>query len=253
MPPESPEPFPAPVFLVAWGVFYLLGFAFWLWMFIDCYLRLGLNAWHYLFFFIPPSTLIYFILHARHILRGSSGKGLFGSGLKRRVTRAEQLLRVADTLAARFELAEAYFEAQRFGEAEAYFRAVLASDPENNETAYYLGLCRLKQNDAAGALFFLEQVVSRDRKIRFGLAWLRYTDALLAVGRRAEALEERRKLARVYPRPLTEFAYAQLVAETGEKEKARAVLEDMLATSHDAPAEDRVWLKQGKALLRQVT
>jgi tetratricopeptide (TPR) repeat protein len=252
MPPESPEAFLAPWFLIAWGIFYLLAFAFWLWMFIDCYLRLGLNAWHYLFFFVPPSTLVYFILNVRRVFRGPSGRGFFGGGPQARIKRAEQQLRVADTLAVRFELAEAYFEAARYAESETYFRDVLAADPESNEAAYYLGLCRLQQNDAAGALVFLEQVVNRDRKIRFGLAWLRYTDALLAVGRRAEALEERRKLARAYPRPLTEFAFARLLADTGEKEKAHAVLDDMLATSHDAPAEDGVWLSHGKALLREL-
>ncbi|MCY3023344.1 MAG: hypothetical protein NTW87_30565 [Planctomycetota bacterium] len=252
-PPEIPEQIPAYTHYLPSGIVSLLGFAFWLWMCVDCYRRMGLNVWHYLFLFFWPSTLLYFVVHMRQIFRGSSGRGLFGGGLKSRITRAEQQLRVSDTLAARVELAELYFEAGQYEACETEYRKILAADAGNLEAAYYLALCRLQQNDAAGALGFLEQVMQGNRKLRFGVAWLRYTDALLAVGRRDEALEERRKLARAFPRPLTEFAYAQLLADAGQKEKARAVLEDMLATSHEAPAEDRVWLKQGKALVRQVT
>ena len=38
--------------------------------------------------------------------------------------------------------------------------------------------------------------------------------------------------------------------EDGQREKAREGLEYMLSTSAQAPAEDRVWLKQGRSLLR---
>lgn len=230
------------------------GFLFWLWMAYDCYKRNGgLTPWHYLFILFPPSVALYCVAHIGAILRSPlGGKGLFGMGLKGRIARAQQQLRVADTVAVRAELGELYHDNGQFDESEKEFRKVLKFDPQSNEAHYYIGLCRLKRGDHAGALAEFQFVMDRDRKLRFGMAWLRYTDCLLATGKRDEALEERRKLCRSFPRPLTEFAYAELLAECGQKAKAREILDDMLATSHQAPGEDRVWLRKGKSLLRSV-
>jgi len=228
---------------------------FWLWMAYDCYKRHGgLAQWHYFFFFFPPSVVIYFVAHIGTILRAPLGrKGLFGGGLKSRIAKAQQQLRISDTVALRAELGELYHDNGQYDESEKEFQKVLEFDPQSNEAHYYIGLCRMKRGDFPGALAMLQHVMDRDKKLRFGLAWLRYTDCLIATGKRDEALEERRKLSRSFPRPLTEFAYADLLAESGQKDKAREVLEEMLGTSQEAPSEDRVWLKKGKSLLSSLS
>ena len=238
------------------SVFSIVCFAFWLWMAIDCYRRRGgLDYWHYFFFFFPPSCVLYCIVHKGDMFFGrrsalGGGAGLFGLGLRSRITRAEQQLRVSGTYAARTELAELYFEAKRYDECEKHFEEAIKIDPKNLDALYYVGLCRLQRNDHAGALDYLQRVMDGNRKLRFGYAWLRYTDCLIANNRRDEALEERRRLCRAFPRPLTEFAYAQCLADCGQKDKARETLEEMLATAAGAPAEDRVWLKRGRALAK---
>jgi|GEM_PF-3642530 len=238
----------------------IVGFLFWVWAFADCYRRMGgFNGWHWAFIFFPPSTAIYVVLHLPMMLRGQfpgrsgSGKGLFGWGLKNRISKAQRQLRITDTIAARAELAELHFDAGAWALCEAEFKNVLRSDPQNQEALYYIGVCRMKQNDHAEALKYLQQVMDRDRKLRFGKAWLHYTECLIANGKQAEAVDERKKLSRAYPRPLTEFAYAQLLADSGQKDKAAEVLDEMLATSDNAPSEDRVWLKRGKSLLRSIS
>ena len=258
MPPDTDvSDVPEPVIHhshLPWQLLSLLCTAFWIWMCVDCYRRRqGLDNWHYLFFFFPPSTALYFVAHIRQIMSsGFTGNGLFGLGLKGKIKRAQQNLLVSNTLAARIELAELYFQAKDFANCENEFRNVLQQEPNYLEAFYYTGLCRLQAGDATGALENLKVVMERDKKLRFGIAWLRYTDCLAATGQRDQALEERRKLSRAFPRPLTEFPYAELLAESGQKEKAREVLEEMLATSFQAPKEDRQWLSRGKALLRQV-
>ena len=232
--------------------------AFWLWMAVHAYRRRGgLDVWHWFFFFFPPSTALYFILHLNDILsvagRAGEGRGLFGWGLKKRIRRAEQQLRIADTIAVRSELAELYFENGRYAECEQQYKSVIEQDRSNLDAFYYLACCRMKAGDNTGALEYLQRVMKDNSKLRFGLAWLRYTDCLLALGRRDEAVEERRKLSRSFPRPLTEFAYALSLAESGQKDKAREVLEYMLATSQQAPREDRVWWRRGRSLLRTLT
>jgi tetratricopeptide (TPR) repeat protein len=234
---------------------YYASVLFWIWMAYDCYKRHGgLASWHYFFFFFPPSVVIYFVAHIGVILRSplGGGRGIFGASLKSRIARAQRQLRISDTVAVRAELGELYHDNGQFDESEKEFQKVLEFDPQSNEAHYYIGLCRMQRGDFPGALTFLQRVMDRDKKLRFGLAWLRYTDCLIATGKRDEALEERRKLCRSFPRPLTEFAYAELLAGNGQKDKAREILDEMLATSHQAPREDQVWLKKGKTLLREV-
>ena len=234
------------------SAFSLLSIGFWGWMALDCYRRRGgLDTWHYFFFIFPPSVVLYFIVNKGDMVfgrRGGSSNGLFGFGLRSRITKAEQTLRVSGTLAARMELAELYFEAKRYPECEKNFDEVLKLDPKNLDAYYYVAVCRLERGDHAGALEYLQKVMDGNKKLRLGIAWLRYTDALIADNRRDEALEERRKLARHFPRPLTEFAYAQLLADTGQKDKAREMLDEMLATTAGSPAEDRTWVSKGKSL-----
>jgi len=247
----QPEP---SLFWWAPGAVGLLSSLFWLWMFVDCYRRRnGFDAWHLIFLFFPPSVVPYFILHVGQIFgRGGGGFSFFGLGLKERIRRAQQNLRISDTLAARAELGELFFENKQYDECEAEFQHVLSREPDNLEAIYHVALCRLKKNDFPAALAGLEKVMARERKLRFGKAWLYYTEALVANGRTADALEERRKLSRAFPRPLTEYAYAELLAQSGDKAKAKTVLEDMLATSEQAPSEDRQWLSKGRSLLRSV-
>lgn len=238
-------------------LFSLISFMFWLWMCLDCYRRNGgLNYWHILFLIFPISSAIYFIVNVQSILGGRGGTGvggLFTPNLKKQIDQMRAQLRIADTIGARFELGELLYKNKDYAESEAEFRAVLVSEPNNLEAQYYIGLCRMYLGDAAGALPFLKKVVEGDRKIRMGLAWLSYTDCLLANNMRDDALEERRKLSRAFPRPLTEYAYAELLHEAGENAKARAVLDDMLATSHNAPREDQPFLSKGRSLLKKVS
>lgn len=233
------------------SLFYLL---FWIWMSVDAYRRQGgLNFWHLIFFFMPLSTVVYFILNFQGITRGTGRSGaLFGPSLKKQIEEKRSQLRIADTVQTRFELAELLYKNKEYPECEAEFRTILAAEPNNLEAKYFVGLCLMAMNKPADALPFLKQVVEGDKKIRMGIAWRDYTDCLLANNLRDEALEERRKLARAFPRPLTEYAYAELLHDMGQNAKAREVLEEMLTTSQNAPREDSPWLSKGRSLLRKV-
>lgn len=252
MPHDSYYMYEGPGILTyAFGLAYLV---FWIWMAVDAYRRYGgFNYWHLLFFFFSFSTVIYFAINFQGIVRGRGrGGALFGPSVKKQIEQKRAQLRVADTLQARFELGELLYKSKQYAECETEFRTVLAAEPNNLEAKYFVGLCLMALNRAAEALPFLKQVVDGDKKIRMGLAWRDYTDCLLANNLRDEALEERRKLARAFPRPLTEYAYAELLHDMGKSDKAKEVLEEMLTTSQNAPREDGAWLSKGKALLRKV-
>lgn len=230
----------------------ILMIGFWIWMCVDCYRRYGFHYWLIFFFLFPISTLIYFIIHAQLILSGmgsSGGSGPFGLGLGSQIREAQQNVRMADTVAARSELGELYFAAGKYTESENEYRQVLERDSDNVDALYYLGICRMAQKDHAGGIEFLKRLVEVNKEYRFGKAWHRYAECLEAVGRKDEALEQRRKLCRAFPRPLTEFAYAMSLADAGQRDKAREVLDEMISTANMAPKEDGVWIEQGKRML----
>ena len=218
--------------------------------------RYGLSYWLFvIFFFQPLGAILYGVIHFNDIVRGAAnsgraGHGLFGVGLRARIQKAEQQMRYAETEALRAELAVLYYEDKRFDDCVRMFAPILAKDAQNEEALYYSALSLLAKEDRAGALPLLERLMQKNKKFRFGQAWLAYAGCLAHAGQAEKALEEYRLVTRAFPRPLTEFAYAQALAGAGKQDKAREVLEEMLATCDSAPAEDRTWVRQGRGLLK---
>jgi hypothetical protein len=255
-PPAGPGEYGYPDVALPW-YFHLYGLlapillVMTIWLAVDAYRRYGLCYWHFLFFmFTPVATPVYLIVHGRSLFQRRDGSALFGPSLRTRIARAERELRMAGTIAARTDLADLYFQAGRFADCEEPYGQVLAAEHDSLEARFYLGCCRVAQKDYPGGLAHLEKVMAANPKFRFGLAALRYSECLWQLERMDEALEERRKLRRSFPRPLFEFAYAEILVETGRKDEAKTVLEEMLDEAAGAPGEDRVWLKRGRSLLR---
>lgn len=225
-----------------------------IWFAVDAYRRYGgLNYWHILlFFFTPLAVLVYLIAHGRALFRRGNGASLFGPGLRTRIRNAERDVRLSDTVAAHSELAELYFQDAQFDRCQDEYGKVLVAEPENQEAHYYVALCLMERGDLQAAAEHLDTVLNANPKYRFGLAALRRTECWRKLGRVDDALEERRKLHRAFPRPLFEYAYAEMLIETRRGEDARKVLQEMLDAAHSAPAEDRKWLRSGKKLLRSL-
>lgn len=256
-PIEQPPPYvepPIPLLQVALTFLSPLFFLLAIWLAVDAYRRYGgLNYWHALFvFFTPFAVVVYLLVHGRTLFRRRDGSKLFGPSLRTRLRQAEQNARLGDTVAAHAELAELLFEAREFGRCEEEYGKVLAQEPDSQEALYYLALCRMERGDFQSAAERLDRVLAENPKYRFGLAALKRSECWRQLGRTEEALEERRKLHRTFPRPLFEFAYAELLMLAGRRDEARKVLEEMLDAAGSAPAEDRPWLSQGRSLLRSL-
>jgi tetratricopeptide (TPR) repeat protein len=121
---------------------------------------------------------------------------------------------------------------QRPDEAERLASEVLKSNRGNALAAQILGRALLMQNRAAEAIVPLERAARRsdDPAIETLLA-----QALIAAGRRDEALDQlRRTAARRPPFPPAILEYGGLLSKTGRFEEAVAVLESGLALAPDA-------------------
>ncbi len=252
-----PDPHPPHGGALTWYAFGSFAYSvFLIWALIDSYRRFGFSYWLWVILVLQPlGPCVYVLVNFRNIAHGltyssGGGRGLFGLGLRRQIGKLEQQMKIAETEALRAELAELYFQDKRFDESQRLYAHILDGEKENQEALYFLAQICMVKKDPVAAFAFLERLMTLNKKYRFGLAWLHYAEVLDELGRRAEALETCRQVSRSFPRPLTEFAYAKMLAKDGQREKAREGLEYMLTTSAEAPAEDRVWLKEGRALLR---
>lgn len=243
-----------PIFYSVLFHLYPVAYLLAIWLAVDAYRRYGgLNYWHVLlFFFTPFAVLVYLIIHGRALFRRRDGSALFGPSMRSRIREAERDVRLSDTVAAHSELAELCFQAGDFERCQVEYGKVLAVEPDCQEAQYFLALCLMEKGDLKSASEKLDIVLQANPKYRFGMAALKRSECWRKLGRTEEALEERRRLHRAFPRPLFEYAYAEMLAEAQRKEDARKVLEEMLDAASSAPAEDRKWLSSGKKLLRSL-
>jgi predicted Zn-dependent protease len=118
-------------------------------------------------------------------------------------------------------------QGQRPAEAERIAAGVLKSDPGNPVAAGILGRAMMLQNRAAEAIPVLEQAASRGNN---SAVEAQFADALVATGRRDEALAQLRKTMARRPAFLPSFVmYARYAAEAGGHAEAVAALEQGLA------------------------
>jgi len=116
---------------------------------------------------------------------------------------------------------------QRFGEAERIAAGILKNNPDHAVAGAILGRALLLQNRAAEAVPVLEQAVrySNDPQVE-----TQFADALVATGRRDEALAQLRKAMARRPAFMPSFVmYARYSAEVGRLADGIAALEQGLA------------------------
>ena len=222
-------------------------------MLVDSFRRYGLSFWTLIILlFQPLGAVVYFAMHFRSIISRKGGGAPFTTSVNARIKKVRLQLAVANTLAARMELIKLLLEANQFEECEKESKAILEEEAKNHEAIYAIAMCRMAANDFVSASKLFKQILDENPKYGFGKASMTYAEALWKAGHKDDALEISRKNARAYPRPLTEYFYAKLLIEVDQNDKAKAVLEDMIATAHMAPKEESSWIRKGRSLLRSV-
>jgi len=117
-------------------------------------------------------------------------------------------------------------QAQRPDEAERIAAGVLKNYPDHADAAGILGCAMMLQNRAAEAIPVLEQAARRGNNSQVET---QYADALVATGRRDEALAQLRQTMARRPAFLPSFVmFARYTAEAGNYADAIAVLQQAL-------------------------
>jgi len=260
MPPDTALP-PAEPGLIGFFLallscpLYLLGFAFWVWMLVDCILREPDRLiWMFVIFFLSvPGALIYFVIRWLPRRRVRAPR-FMGRWLRRReVERAEadarnignahQFVLLGDVLRETGQLARA---------AEAYHEAV-TREPETPQALWGAGTVARRMGRHEEAREYLAALMAIDRDYKFGDASLAYGHTLFDLGdveaARAHILEhlDRRD------DPEARILLARIHAAQGRADDARVLLEQLIVQLRPArDARNRRARSDASRLLRKL-
>lgn len=226
-----------------------------LWMLIDSYRRGAEGYWFWIILWLQPlGAWVYFFAVKIRDFRG----GLSWPVLERRPSLSELRYRVEQTptLASHLALAERLREAGQCAEAVPHFEAALAREPDHCQVLFGLASCFISQGEPGRAVPLLEKLIARDRVWSDYEAWRLLVAARQEMGDATGALETCRELARLSPTLRHRCLLAEHLADQGQAEEARGILERALDDHRFTPAPLRRrshrWAAQARRLLREL-
>lgn len=225
-------------------MFRLLAFAvvgFKLWMLVDAYQRRAETYWLWIILGMPGGAALYFVMVR---LRDRDAR-VVGQKILRFLARpiplAELELRYQESpsVVNRLILAQGLGDAGRYDQAEQHFAAVLETRPKEADALFGLGVCRLEQGNADGAVEPLTQVILEAPLYREFAAYPELTSAFVKSGRPDLAGELLAELVKKHPRLPNVILFSKHLILVGEIEAAREQLRLALRDYHRSPRHVR--------------
>jgi tetratricopeptide (TPR) repeat protein len=132
------------------------------------------------------------------------------------------------------------------GRAAPHLEAAYARAPEVVETAYHLGVAKLRLGDEARGRSLIEGALARDPRIAYGEPHLRLADYYLDRRQPAEALGHLERFTEMHASSVEgRYKLARAYLATGEAAQARAALDEARRAYAGAPRfkrrEERLW------------
>jgi len=228
---------------------------FQIWMLIDA-VRQQEWMWVVIILVFPGfGSLLYFF----NVYRGSGGSDsatrgfeLPGAHSRTRIKELQAQIHHLDKPHHHLQLADIYFQQGKLKEAEASYRASLERDPQDEDARAHLGQCLLRQNRFAEALPLLEGVCQANPKHDYGHSLMALGETLIALGQTERAIDVLERVTENHSYARARVQLAELYAQTGLAEVARAQIDEVLADAGHAPAfqrrRERNWVKRAKTL-----
>ena len=215
--------------------------------------------WIMLILFMPMVGMIaYFLIEIVPDLTSSRSARTAASGVvrifdpERGYRDAWRKVQIAGTIENRASLAEQCLRCGRAEEAAALYRELLtglhATDPD-----LMLGFARagFERQDFAAAQAMLEKLRAANPDYRSAEGHLLYARCLEMQGKRDEALYEYEALAAYYPGQEAKSRYALLLSETGRRDMARRLFQEICQAVELMPRHARRLQKEWYDLARR--
>jgi hypothetical protein len=240
--------FSSPIGLV-FGIFSI-------WMLIDAVRR---KEWLWaLFIFAFPGfgACWYFFYVYRGSPSATRGFELPGAHDRKRIKELQAQIHHLDKAHHHSQLGDIYFQQGKLEKAEASYRAALERDAQDIDTRAHLGQCLLRQKRAGEALPLLEGVCAENPKHDYGYSMMAMAEAFAALGQIDRSIEIWERVIDQHSYARARVQLAELYHAKGQSDLARRQIEEVLADDIHTPAfqrkRDRVWIRRGKKLRRQL-
>lgn len=234
----------------------LVALVFQFWMLVDALRR---QEWMWaLFIFLFPllNAILYFFLVYRAQPSATQGFELPGSFNRHRIKELQGQIHHLDKAHHHAALGDIYFQDGKLDEAEKCYRAAVERDPADPDFQAHLGQCLLRKGNTHAAAPLLEGVVRQNPEHDYGHTLMAYAETLTQLGQKADAITVWQQVLARHGYARARVQLAQLYVERGEKELARKELTDLLADEAHGPGfqkqRDKIWVKQARALLKQI-
>jgi hypothetical protein len=235
---------------------WLVAFAFQLWMFVDALRR---QEWFWaIFIFIGfgLSAVLYFFFVYRAAPSATRGFELPGAQSRQRIKELQAQIHHLDNAYHHFQLGDVYFQRGKLAEAEKCYRAALEREPQDVDVRAHLGQCLLRQKRFADARPLLEGVMREKPEHDYGHTMMALAETLSALGETDNAILYWQHITQGHSYPRAKVQLAELYVIKNEPDLARAQLKDVLNDDVHAPAfqrkRDRVWIRRAKSLTRNL-
>lgn len=235
---------------------WLLVFAFQLWMFVDAVRR---QEWFWaVFIFIGfgLSAVLYYFFVYRAVPSATRGFELPGAHSRRRIKELQAQIYHLDKAHHHSQLGDVYFQQGKLDQAGACYRAALERDPQDLDTRAHLGQCLLRQKRAAEARPLLEGVIAENPKHDYGYTMMALAETLAALGETDSALQMWQQVTAEHSYARAKVQLAGLYLAKNQPDLARTELKDVVADDVHAPVfqrkRDRVWVWRAKGLMRRL-
>jgi tetratricopeptide (TPR) repeat protein len=234
---------------------WLLLFAFQVWMFIDAVRRQEWVWAVFIFIGFGVSAILYYLIVYRSDTTGS-GFELPGAQSRARIKQLQAQIHNIGNAYHYFQLGDVYFQKGKFAEAEKCYRSALEREPDDIDARAHLGQCLLRLKRPAEARPLLAAVCRENFKHDFGYSLMAYAETLMALGENDAAFDVWKHVVENHSYARAKVQFAEMCLARNQTDLARAQLNEVIKDDVHAPAfqrrRERVWVSRAKGVLGRI-
>lgn len=235
------------------SIFSLLWLIFVIWMIIDCIRTQAPIFWVFIILFFPPGAVAYFIIYKLPDFELARRWDALWAG-HRRISEIKGRLHHMDLPYDWVRLGNEYRTRRNWDEAAHCYEQALERDPNMEEGRYGLGLARLEQQRYDEALELLLPLAGDNPRYEFGAGTLAIARACRAKGDLERARYYYEQVLAQYTYSEARYEYAEVLYDSGEREQARDLMEQIIAdarsTTGFSRARERRWARRAALFLK---